>query len=58
MGFPYNPYLLRTFSAHINVEYCHSVQAIKYICKYIYKKSDSGTFSIENDVDELNNYIY
>lgn len=31
---PYNPYLLRKFRSHINVEICASVQAIKYIYKY------------------------
>ena len=37
---PYSPALLRMFDAHINVEYCSSVQSIKYICKYINKGSD------------------
>ena len=32
---PYSPLLCQSFNAHINVEYCHSVQAIMYICKYI-----------------------
>jgi len=30
---PYNPLILKTFNAHINVECCHSVKSIKYICK-------------------------
>lgn len=42
---PYCPVLSRCFNAHINVEYCHSVKAIKYICKYINKGSDRATFS-------------
>lgn len=45
----YNLCLLRTFNAHINVEYCHSVQYIKKICKYINKGFDPTTFSIKND---------
>lgn len=34
---PYSPILCKIFKAHINVEYCHSVKSIKYICKYICK---------------------
>lgn len=34
---PYSPVLSRMFQAHINVECCNSVKAIKYICKYINK---------------------
>jgi len=37
---PYNPTLSRIFQAHINVEYCSSVKAIQYVCKYIYKGCD------------------
>ncbi|XP_060878261.1 uncharacterized protein LOC132950734 [Metopolophium dirhodum] len=54
---PYSPLLCRTFNAHINVEYCHSVQAIKYICKYINKGSDKATFSVKNPNDEVENYV-
>ncbi|CAI6373693.1 unnamed protein product [Macrosiphum euphorbiae] len=39
---PYNPLPLKTFNAHINVEWCHSVKSIKYICKYINKGSDQA----------------
>jgi hypothetical protein len=35
---PYCPVLSRCFNAHINVQYYHSVKAIKYICKYIKKR--------------------
>lgn len=34
---PYNPYLSATYNAHINVEVCNSVKAVKYIHKYIFK---------------------
>lgn len=53
---PYNPVLLRTFKAHINVEYCNSVKSIKYICKYVNKGSDQATFAIENKKDEVKIY--
>ncbi|KAK4519555.1 uncharacterized protein ATC70_009791 [Mucor velutinosus] len=35
---PHNPYLSKRCNAHINVEVCASVQAIKYINRYIYTK--------------------
>lgn len=54
---PYCPVLLRCFNAHINVEFCHSVQAIRYICKYITKGPDQATFVIENENDELTKYL-
>lgn len=53
---PYNPVLLRTFNAHINVEFCHSVKSIKYVCKYINKGSDQATFALENEKDEVKIY--
>ena len=49
---PYNPYLSWRYKAHINVEICASVQAIKYIHKYIYKGSDRTTVQVEQN-DEI-----
>jgi len=43
---PYSPILCRSFNIHINVEYCHSVQSIKYICKYLNKGLDQATFGV------------
>ncbi|KAH9112474.1 hypothetical protein AeMF1_013201 [Aphanomyces euteiches] len=43
---PYSPLLSKIFNAHINIEFCHSVKAIKYICKYIYKGSDYAIYEI------------
>lgn len=37
---PYSPLLSKAFNAHINVEFCNSIHAIKYICAYINKGSD------------------
>jgi hypothetical protein len=37
---PYNPYLTRRYKAHINVEICSSIKAIKYLYKYVYKGKD------------------
>lgn len=48
---PYNALLLRIFDAHINVEYCHSVKCIKYICKYIHKGSDRLIFRLCDEIE-------
>ena len=37
---PYNPYLLLKFNAHINVEICSTVSAVKYLYEYVYKGHD------------------
>ena len=34
---PYNPYLAVKYNAHINVEICTTVMAVKYLYKYVYK---------------------
>ena len=57
---PYNPWLLRKYKAHINVEICTFAKSVTYLYKYIYKKSDSVDVSTtiinqssshRNDVD-------
>ncbi|GFU32746.1 ATP-dependent DNA helicase [Trichonephila clavipes] len=56
---PYSSLLLKTYNAHINVEYCNSVKAIKYICKYVNKGSDMAMFGVENTTtshDEVTQY--
>jgi hypothetical protein len=56
---PYNPWLLLRYKSHINVEYCASIKAIKYIYKYIYKGSDQATVSfevVEEKEDEIKRY--
>ena len=54
---PYSPIFYQTFNTNINVEYCHSVQAIEYICKHINKGSDLATFIVKNAHDEVENYL-
>ena len=41
----YSPLLSKIFNAHINVEYCNSIKAIKYICKYVNKGSDMAVLA-------------
>jgi hypothetical protein len=53
---PYNPYLIRRYKAHINVEICTTVQAIKYIHKYVYKRRNKATLEIA-DTDEIKRYM-
>ena len=54
---PYNPYLSWRYKAHINVEVCASIQAIKYIHKYIYKGSDRTTLQVQSNQDEIKQYL-
>ena len=55
---PNNKLLCKIRKAHINVEYCSSVKAIRYITKYVDKGSDMVTFAIgdEGGRDEMKNY--
>ena len=55
---PFLPLLSKTFKAHINVEYCHSVKSIKYICKYVNQGSDMAVFGVaaENSNDEITHF--
>ncbi|XP_071681794.1 uncharacterized protein [Lolium perenne] len=59
---PYNPYLLRMFNCHINVEVCSSIKAVKYLYKYIYKGHDQTSFNIDQpdangNIDEIKRFI-
>jgi hypothetical protein len=53
---PYNPYLIRRYKAHINVEIYTTVQAIKYIHKYVYKRRDKTTLEIA-DTNKIKRYV-
>jgi hypothetical protein len=43
---PHCPLLSKMFTAHINLEFCNSIKAIKYIYKYINKGSDRTVFEV------------
>lgn len=58
---PYNPFLLRHFNCHINVEVCSSIKAVKYLYKYLYKGHDRASVSVneanhDGHIDEIKLY--
>ncbi|XP_057249904.1 uncharacterized protein LOC130591037 [Beta vulgaris subsp. vulgaris] len=48
---PYNPYLSALFDCHLNVEVCLTIQAVKYIYKYVYKGHDKISFAVSAQQD-------
>ncbi|GBL83711.1 hypothetical protein AVEN_188948-1 [Araneus ventricosus] len=58
---PYNPWLLKKFNAHINVEVCASVKSVKYLYKYVYKGHDAASVKIQKegalDHDEILSFV-
>ena len=65
---PYNPLLSLRYQAHINVEVVYSVQAVKYLYKYISKgqdriimsmrDEDGDSFQVEDEVENFMNARY
>jgi hypothetical protein len=43
---PHNVYLSTKYDAHINIEVCNNICAIKYLFKYVYKGHDHTTVKI------------
>ena len=55
---PYNPYLCAKYSAHINVEICSTVTAVKYLYKYVYKGQDRIMAGVQHGkINEIQRYI-
>jgi len=56
---PYNPYLCKKYSAHINLEACVSIKSVKYLYKYIYKGHDQAHIEINEQLhhDEVKTYL-
>lgn len=66
---PYNAWLSKKYNAHINVEFCASIRAVKYLFKYVYKGHDRAQVRFQEglgpdgnpavapvDVDEIDEY--
>ena len=49
---PHNIGLVTKYNAHINVEICNSILAIKYLYKYVYKGHDRATVTLS----QINNH--
>jgi len=54
---PYNPYLVRNFNCHINMEVCSSVKTIKYLKLYIFKGLHSGVVEMNEVMNEIKEFI-
>ena len=50
---PYSTLLSKSFKADCNVENCHSVKLIKYICKYVTKGTDMAVFGIQPSISTM-----
>ncbi|CAO3645166.1 unnamed protein product [Mucor hiemalis] len=53
---PYNLFLCTKYNAHINVESCASIDAIKYVFKYVYKGHDRASMTVEQN-NEIKSYL-
>jgi hypothetical protein len=53
---PYNPYILRKYEAHCNVELCASILGVKYLYKYIFKGYDTANLVISSSDSKTLNY--
>ena len=51
---PYNPYLLKRYDSHLNVELCGSIKAVKYLYKYVYKGPDKAMTEMSINPDTVN----
>lgn len=65
---PHNVYLCTRYDAHINVEICNTVSAVKYLYKYVYKGHDRASVVINRSSstgnqqgpiiqDEINQFV-
>ena len=48
---PYNPFLLKKYQMHINVEMCNTAMASKYLFKYITKGPDRAMAKVDQDFE-------
>ena len=45
------------YKTHINVEICTSIEIMKYLNKYIYKRSDQTCLQMQHNSDEIDWYL-
>ncbi len=50
---PHNPYLIKMFNAHINVEVFTDIRSVKYLFKYVYKGPDRVAVMIANPTNKI-----
>ena len=55
---PYNPYLSLRYNCHINIEICSSLDAIKYLYKYMYKGADSANIVLSRAPEGSEQHVY
>ena len=55
---PSSCYFSFRYKAHINMEVYGSVQAVKYIQKYIYKGGDRATAILDSEPDEVKRHLH
>jgi hypothetical protein len=48
---PHNVYLSTKYDAHINIEVCNNIRAVKYLFKYVYKGHDRAIVGISHQSD-------
>ncbi|XP_026436770.1 uncharacterized protein LOC113334784 isoform X2 [Papaver somniferum] len=57
---PYNPWLLKKYDCHINVDICSSVKSVKYLYKYVWKGVDCVCMEVSSEKgieDEIKQYV-
>ena len=52
---PYNPYLIKKYRSHINIECVTNVDCVKYLFKYVFKGHDSAIVCIDASVNTDSN---
>jgi hypothetical protein len=51
LGGSHNVYLSTKYDAHINIEVCSDICAVKYLFKYVYKGHDRATVEVSCQSD-------
>lgn len=49
---PYNPYLLKKYRSHINIECVTNVDCVKYLFMYVFKGNDSAIVNIDSTLEK------